>query len=191
MRTVKSDPNGLPQIFPIAVGSIACTSQGLVSITTAVPHRLTSGAKVRVYVKSATGNGVEGDFVATVTASNQLTYQLGRAVGVALPAPGAVTLKQILPATEYEPFVIVRNNRMLVDAAVPDASLYVADGAAHDNDAGGPWVELLALDDCVFAELASSTLSGFAAGMPLPKGTRLKGVFTHLKLTSGKLLCSR
>ena len=193
MRTVKSTPTGQSQVFAIPCSSLAALVNGTVTYTASAPHRLVTGGKVRVSLSSNLTDSRQtlygGDFEVAVTSPTVFSYQVSNGgVGVVpTPAGNLVSARQLLPAAEYEPFALVRNNRLQVESSTPDATNYFADTAAH----AGLWVDLLALEDCVFNSLDSTTLVGFAAGMPLPKGARIKGVFTNIRLTSGKLLANQ
>lgn len=60
---------------------------------------------------------------------------------------------------------------------------------ASTNAVAGRFIALLALEDTVVntATVCSSSPDSLAS-MPIPKGTMVTGLFTSVKLTSGKVL---
>jgi hypothetical protein len=187
MRTVRSTAAGQPQVFDIAAATLTRGGTGnlTATFTATKAHRLTTGDKIRLDGADRLPFNTKPTkfFVVTVTSATVFTYIMDEDPGGNANVATVVARKQ-LESKEYDHFSLIRNNRLQVEDRTPDASLYVADANAH----AGNWVKITALEDAVIAALTSSTLSGFAAGMPIPKGTSIKGAFTSITLTSGKIL---
>lgn len=194
MRTVKSDSNGLPQVFTIAAATLTRGGTGnkTATFTSTVPHRLTTGNMVRVIgadlpmFNTESNGSVNAAVMAIVTGATTFTYLM-----VADPGGNAVVTnvfaQRSLESHQYDPFAIIRDGRLQTEDRVPNSTLYVADAAAH----AGTWTEIVALENTVVAALTSSTLSGFAAGMKIPSGAKIKGAFTNITLTSGSILLNQ
>jgi hypothetical protein len=107
-----------------------------------------------------------------------------------------VIAQKLIPAKDYDPFAVIRNNRLSVETATWEATLFVNDTSAHGvpNSAGTPWPNLtvfrgiLALENTVVAALTTTTLTSFASGMKIPAGATIWGSFTSITLTSGSVL---
>lgn len=191
MRTVKSDSSGLPQVFSIAATTLTRGGTGnkTATFTSTVPHRLTTGNMVRVIgadkpqFNTESNGSVNSAVAVTVTSATVFTYLMNEA-----PSGNAVVTnvlaQRALESHQYDPFAIIRDGALQVEDRVPTANLYVADTAAHN----GTWIEIVALENTVVAALTSSTMTGFAAGMKIPAGAKIKGAFTSITLTSGSIL---
>lgn len=174
--------------------SIAITTYSYALVTATVasgrPHRLTSGMRVGVTIDSSETAALQrlyaGIFVVTVSSATVFTYEHTDTATATLASVASFVAQALLPSTSYDPFAVIRNNRLQTEESVPDYTLYVVDTVAH----AGNWREILALENTVVAALTSTTLSGFAAAMKIPAGARVKGVFSSITLTSGSVLLS-
>jgi hypothetical protein len=214
MRTVKSGSDGLPQVFDIPILTIARTIDGsgntAVGFTCGIPHKLAVGDKVTISGVLDTASGLplgfltneggatpnqQGDTFTVFSVGSSILFSIYLIGAFNLPAGGVTTLpnakaRKRLSSDQFDPFALVYKNRLQVDDGIPDSSAYINDTAAHNAPAGVSWTELLALSNCVVNALTSSTISGFASGMAIPAGTRIRGAFTSITLTSGSLLAS-
>lgn len=171
---------------------LTATYFAVVTVTAARAHRLAVGQSIMVSVASSETVAKQrlyaGRFtVATAADAVTFAYEHPDSATTALSSSGSLTAQALVAPAFYDPFAAVRNNRLQVEDAVPDYSLHVASGDAAAKT--GNWREILALENSSLTALTSSTLSN-GAGMKIPAGTRIKGVFTSVTLGTGSVLLS-
>ena len=69
----------------------------------------------------------------------------------------------------------------------PNGSVYITDTDAH----AGSWMAVQAVAAAVIDPFVADDVSGTLTTVPIPAGVTIYGLFTSIKLTSGKVIAYR
>jgi hypothetical protein len=180
--TVTVDP-AVPNAFtyqvgtPLQVQSITFAN-GLATVTTAAPHKLTSG--IQVIIGGADQAAYNGTFAVTVTGTNTFTYPVSGTP--ASPATGTLSAIALPPSPATGTIVVTPAS---LDRPGVHPTLYVGGegGVYRSRDNGRDWT--------VFPDTVSASQTdadgGPGDGSPVPGGYLPNAHITDLSLSVGNL----